>query len=145
MTDELPEGADPIDIGDFEAQLSEKRLEEQVQQAEIIDVEARETPEADHTDAALVVEYETVSGFRATDWLPMPDRYDTQMSDLAAVIEFTDSDTGDLTTLEGKRLPFRDGEPLYGVIRDVLAQEEAAVGDWGYEKRLEKASAEVSR
>lgn len=132
--------SDPIDIHDFGRELSEKKLETNVQQAEFVDVSATIFPDDvdKHTDKALIVELQTVSGMTVTDWLPMPDEYDPARSDLAVVFEFTGANVSEPMSLTGKRVPMAEGSVDYAAMRRVLRQEEAAVGQWDAEKRLQK-------
>lgn len=146
--DNLPEPSgeprdrgEPITIEDFERELSERHLEEQVQRAEVTAIDPRRTPEMTNTDKALLVKFETVSGWSATDLLPLTERFDRDHSDLACLIQFTDAEPNNLATLRHTQVPFRDGEVQYAVMRDVLAAEDESVGDgWDVEKRLNKAT-----
>lgn len=132
--------ADDLTLEDVERDLSEKRLEATNLQAEVTDLDPV-TKAVGHTDErpGVMVSYETVAGSSAADWLPVPDEYDHERSDLATLLDFTGADPNDLDSLKGQRVPFEEGRVRYDAMRQVLDSAAAANYDWDAEKRREKA------
>jgi hypothetical protein len=138
-SDEDEEAVELMEQSAFEQKLSEKRLEEKVQMAEVVGADPRRVKRGE-PEEVLVVVYETVSGERIEDWLPMPERYHPAHSDIACLFEFTGANPASLNSLEGARVPFKRDEIRYATMRQVLEQQQAAESDWDMKKRLEKAS-----
>lgn len=123
-------------LSKIERRLSEMAMEDQVQQAEITDVSVYRDDGEDYV--ALTVE--TVTGYSDTDYLPVPDGYRFEQSDLVTLLEFTGRSPNDLRSLVGDRIPFRGGEIPYWAMREVLRFEEKAVDEWDAGKRMEKVN-----
>lgn len=120
----------------FEKELSEKHLEEQVQKAEVGDVQLHPSDDED----GLIVTFTTVSGHEESEYLPMPDVYHPAHSDLVCLVEFVGGNPGDLNSLEGQRVPFRNGNVLWANMREVLELEQSAANEWDHQKRMEKVA-----
>jgi hypothetical protein len=126
------------DINDIEQELSELKLEEEVRAAEVVSVEpsVEETPNGPQKH--LRVTFQTISGTQEEELLPLPERW-LPRYDLVCLVEFTDAETSDMSTLEGGRVPYRDGGVEWSTMLKVLQTEDSRVSaDWDNERRMEE-------